>query len=125
MFAELSSRAHLSHNNIGGGVSTMSFNTAMTRRSFVSCAGALSTMSVLGLPGLASGGTQRRFKRGLQLYTVREPMAKDAVGTLKVIADIGYEDLETYGFDPEQVSYYGFEARKFKELLEARGLTSS
>jgi sugar phosphate isomerase/epimerase len=62
---------------------------------------------------------------GLQLYTVREAMAKDPVGTLKSIANIGYQDLETYGFDPERVGYYGFEAPRFKQILMNQGLTST
>ena len=62
---------------------------------------------------------------GLQLYTVRDPMAKDPISTLQTIANLGYEDLETYGFDPERIGYYGFDARRFKEILTARGLIST
>ncbi len=40
---------------------------------------------------------------GLQLFTVRDAMAKDVRGTLKIGKDLGYEDLETYGFDPDNV----------------------
>ena len=32
-----------------------------------------------------------RFKLGLQLYSVRDEMAKDLEGTLKKVADMGYE----------------------------------
>lgn len=62
---------------------------------------------------------------GLQLHSVRDPMAKDPTGTLRRIADIGYQHLETYGFDAERIGYYGFEARRFKQILTDRGLKTT
>jgi len=58
-----------------------------------------------------------KYKMGLQLFTVRGPLAKDLTGSIKKIAAIGYEDCETYGYDPEQKKYYGIEASVFKQLL--------
>ena len=58
-----------------------------------------------------------KYKMGLQLFTVRRPLANDVVGTIKKIASIGYEDSETYGYDAEQGKYYGLKAREFKQLL--------
>jgi sugar phosphate isomerase/epimerase len=58
-----------------------------------------------------------KYKMGLQLFTVRAPMAQDVTGTVKKIASIGYEDSETYGFDPLQGKYYGLKAADFKKLL--------
>jgi len=54
---------------------------------------------------------------GLQLFTVRQPLANDVTGTVKKIASIGYEDCETYGYDPDPVKYYGLKAQAFKQLL--------
>ena len=34
---------------------------------------------------------------GLQLYTVRDELARDAAGTLRTIAEIGYEGVELFG----------------------------
>src|SRR5688572_20302909 len=58
-----------------------------------------------------------KYKMGLQLFTVRGPLARDLTGSIKKIAAIGYEDCETYGYDPEQKKYYGIEASVFKQLL--------
>jgi sugar phosphate isomerase/epimerase len=58
-----------------------------------------------------------KYKMGLQLFTVRGPLAKDVVGTIRQVAAIGYEDSETYGFDPEPGTYYGMKAADFKKLL--------
>lgn len=54
---------------------------------------------------------------GLQLFTVRGPMAQDVVGTVKKISAIGYQDSETYGYDPANGTYYGLKASAFRQLL--------
>jgi sugar phosphate isomerase/epimerase len=66
----------------------------------------------------------RRYKLGLQLYTVRAPMRKDVDGTLKRIAAIGYEEVETYGFDPEGIRYYGLDAGEFAGRLNDLNLAT-
>lgn len=48
---------------------------------------------------------------GLQLYTLREETAKDFVGTLRKVAEIGYEGVEFAG-------YGGLTADQLKDLLQ-------
>jgi len=38
---------------------------------------------------------------------------------------MGYEDFETYGYEPVKDEYYGFDSMKFKELLDGMGLSTS
>ena len=57
----------------------------------------------------------KQFKIGLQLYSVREEMEKDFEGTLKKVAEIGYEYVEFAG-------YYGKSAEEIKALLDKYGL---
>jgi sugar phosphate isomerase/epimerase len=66
-----------------------------------------------------------KYKMGLQLFTVRGPMAQDPAGTLKKVAALGYRDLETYGYDADQNKYYGYKASDFKKLLEDNQLTTT
>lgn len=66
----------------------------------------------------------RTYKLGLQLYTIRAAMRQDVDGTLKRVAGIGYEELETYGFDPEAVRYYGLDAKAFATRLTDLNLSS-
>src|SRR5262245_5473634 len=87
------------------------------RRSFLKLATAFASMS--------STANSPRFRMGLQMYTVRDPMAKDALGTLKQIAALGYRNLETYGFDPAAVTYYGMPAADFRKVLDDLGLTTT
>ena len=57
----------------------------------------------------------KKFKVGIQLYGVRESMKADFEGTLKAIADMGYEYVEFAG-------YYDRTAEEIKAILEKLGL---
>ena len=86
------------------------------RRDFIFQSTALMSASLLTLHGFKIDPAAK-YKMGLQLFTVRGPLANDLTGTIKKIASIGYEDCETYGYDPEQARYYGLSASAFKQLL--------
>jgi sugar phosphate isomerase/epimerase len=56
---------------------------------------------------------------GLQLYTVRDHMAKDVAGTLAKVAQIGYNSVEaSYG----DGKFYGLDGGAFGALLKQNGL---
>ena len=52
-------------------------------------------------------------------------MAEDPKGTLIALKEMGYEDFETYGFDPETGTIYGYPVAAFKALLDELGLTTT
>jgi sugar phosphate isomerase/epimerase len=93
----------------------------ITRRTFIHHAGALASAAI-AVPAFAQ--PKPRYKLGLQLYTIRAPMAQDAVGTLKRIAAMGYQEVETYGFDPQAIGFYGLPAKTFAERLKENNLTA-
>lgn len=86
------------------------------RREFIQQSGALMATTLMTFPDFAMTPA-KKYKMGIQLFTVRAPLAKDVSGTIKKVAAIGYEDSETYGFDPEHGTYYGLKASAFKQLL--------
>lgn len=94
----------------------------MNRRDFIR-----NSSMALGVPLLshAFAGAARPLKMGLQLFTIRDALAKDLQGTLKTVASLGYEDLETYGFEPEPRKYYGIDTSAFKDMLDGLRLTAS
>ena len=94
----------------------MSKKKFINRRDFIFQSTSMLSASLLARHGF-NNISFAKYKMGLQLFTVREPMAKDVVGTIKKIASIGYEDCETYGYDPAQGKYYGLKASAFKQLL--------
>jgi sugar phosphate isomerase/epimerase len=103
----------------------------LNRRSFMRQAGALAS-AAFAMPALEPSRfvtrealqPRKRYKMGLQLYTVRAPMRRDLDGTLKYVAGLGYEELETYGFDPKSLGYYGLPAKEFAQRLRDLKLTT-
>ncbi|RYC67184.1 sugar phosphate isomerase/epimerase family protein [Spirosoma sordidisoli] len=61
-------------------------------------------------------------KIGLQLYTLRNEFGKDVEGTLKKVADIGYQEVETFGYAGGK--FFGKTPAEFKTLLTSLNLTS-
>ena len=56
---------------------------------------------------------------GLQLYTLRDAMAKSVAGTLSRVAEIGYNAVEATYSDGK---YYGTEPKAFAQLLKQNNL---
>jgi len=54
---------------------------------------------------------------GLQLYTVRDHLAKDLSGTLGKVAEIGYQGVEVGDFN-----YYGKKPAELRRILSEHGL---
>ena len=92
----------------------------ISRRRFFHQAGAFAAAAVV----LPQAQPRRRYKMGLQLYTVRAAMARDLDDTLKRVAAMGYEEVETYGFDPQGLRYYGLDAKAFAQRLRDLKMTS-
>lgn len=67
----------------------------MNRRSFLALGATAAAASVLA-PRLTSAAQIQKI--GLQLYTVRDAMAKDVDGTLAKVAEIGYKEVEFAGY---------------------------
>lgn len=71
----------------------------MKRRHFLRTALASSLASSAAFQAMAIGKNNRYRKEiGLQLYTLRNQIKEDTVGTLKAVADAGYKQVEPYGF---------------------------
>ncbi|MFC0772620.1 sugar phosphate isomerase/epimerase family protein [Terrimonas alba] len=94
----------------------MAKKKCINRRDFIVQSTSLVSASILAIHGISTASSPK-YKMGLQLFTIREPLAKDLSGTIKKIAAIGYEDCETYGYEPEKGKYYGLKAAAFKQLL--------
>ena len=57
---------------------------------------------------------------GIQLYSVRDDMKKDPIGTLKALADMGYQYVEHANYINRK--FYGYSATEFKKVLQDHGL---
>jgi len=58
---------------------------------------------------------------GVQLYSVRDDMAKDPLGTLKLVAKAGYKNVEHASYADRK--FYGYSATEFKKVLADLGLS--
>lgn len=57
---------------------------------------------------------------GIQLYSIRDNMAIDVPGSLKKIADIGYQYLELAGYADGK--FYGYTPEEFKKMVNDLGM---
>lgn len=96
---------------------------AIDRRTFAKKSGILAAATLLSSCNMLT--TTRTYKMGLQLFSIRDAMEKDPLGSLKRVAALGYQDLETYGYDTAKNSYYGYKADEFKGILDDLNLTTT
>lgn len=98
---------------------------AYNRRSFLkTSAVATAGISLAGLPLFSCAGKAiaDTKKYGLQLYTVRNDVAKNLSGTLDYVAKAGYSQIELYGFDGN--TFFGKSPKEFKTMFDGLKLTS-
>ena len=96
-------------------------NIMHTRRSFLKTS-TLYSAGILAAPVLPSLLRAGNAAIGLQLYTVREQMAKDPGETLSKVAKIGYNSLEGATYNTGVEKFYGMDAESFRSLLANNGL---
>jgi sugar phosphate isomerase/epimerase len=75
-------------------------HVAMNRRSFLlsSAASSLALAPSASLLAALAKDNAYRANIGIQLYTLRDALSKDAAGTLKKVAEAGYKQVELFGF---------------------------
>jgi len=90
-----------------------------TRRTFLKQS-SLAAAGAMILPscGFASASEQ---KFGVQLYSFRDAMAEDALGTLKQIASIGIKEIESARSNKGH--YYGLSPEEMKKACEDLGMS--
>ena len=89
-----------------------------TRRDFFKKAGGL-VLGALVMPELTKAEKIKRI--GIQLYSVRNEMLADAVGTLRQLAKIGYKELESAR--SQKGNYYGLQPKEIKKIVADLGMT--
>src|SRR5688572_17514420 len=89
----------------------------MKRREFL----ASSAMAVAGASVLNDGWAkvQKGKPIGLQLYTLRQVINTDVKGTIKQLADWGYREFETYGYNNGNL--FGMPSKEFNDYVKSVG----
>lgn len=96
----------------------------MIRRDFVKSAGILGASTMLSSTRLPMLNLPK-YRMGLQLFSIRDAMAKDPIATLKSTIEMGYQDFETYGYQAEEDTFYGFKSSEFKKRLDELNVTTT
>jgi sugar phosphate isomerase/epimerase len=91
----------------------------LTRRQFLQT-GALAIAGTALLPLEAWASPKIRQLTGLQLYSVRDDMKADPLGTLKKLAAMGYKNVEHANYVNRK--FYGYPALEFKKILGDLGM---
>src|SRR5882757_8921126 len=93
------------------------------RRNFLKQTGLLSAGMLLARPDILFAKPSS-LKVGLQLYTMRDYIGKDVKGVIAGIAKAGYTELETFGYNTKNKTYWGYSAKDFKSLLSDNGIST-
>ncbi len=90
----------------------------LSRRSFIKSSGV--ALASASLAGPLFSFAKSKGVLGIQLYTVREDMGKDPLGTLKQISGIGYRNVEHANY--KERKFYGYTPVEFKKILADMGM---
>jgi sugar phosphate isomerase/epimerase len=90
-----------------------------SRRNFLKT-GSMAIAGAVLLPGFACTGRPGKTTVALQLYSVREDMKNDPLGTLTRLAEMGYTHVEHANYVNHK--FYGWTAQEFKKVLDDLGL---
>jgi sugar phosphate isomerase/epimerase len=91
----------------------------VSRRSFIKNSTGLMLGAGLSRSALYHFGKTSQLT-GVQLYSVRDDMKKDPLGTLKQVAAMGYRHVEHANYVNRK--FYGYSAAEFKKVLDDLGL---
>lgn len=91
-----------------------------SRRSFIKNSAALLAGAAILSKTSFAGQIKASEIIGIQLYSVRDDMTKDPLGTLKQVAKMGYTHVEHANYVNHK--FYGYTAQEFRKVLDDLGL---
>ena len=92
-----------------------------SRRTFIKRSTlALAGSSLLSRISFANTNIKDDELVGIQLYSVRDDMGKDPLGTLKQLAAMGYKHVEHANYKDRK--FYGYTPAEFKKILDDLGM---
>lgn len=97
----------------------------MNRRNFIKRSAAV--LAVSGFAGqkmlAATAAAPNKGRIGIQLYSVKDELPKDFLGTLKKLSEIGYSAVEPYGFNGDK--FFGRTMKELSDIVKDMGMTVS
>jgi sugar phosphate isomerase/epimerase len=98
----------------------------MNRRTFLETATTVAVATLVANKLGWAAAEHKIDKLGVQLYTVRDAIAKDFDGSLAKVAAVGYKEVELAGFsfDNGEVRYFGKTPQELRAALDHHGLVA-
>ena len=90
-----------------------------SRRTFIK-SGAAALAASAFMPESVFAAKKRKSIIGVQLYSIRDEMGKDPLGSLTQVAKMGYEYVEHANYVNRK--FYGYAPAEFKKVLDDLGL---
>jgi len=90
--------------------------TIMQRRNFIKSAGITAAAMAIA-PQLFAEKKTRAL--GVQLYTIRDAIAKDLTGSLERLSKLGYNEVELFGYNG---TFFGKTPKEFANICNGLGL---
>src|SRR5437879_10566261 len=91
------------------------FTPTLSRRSFL----AMSAMLPWAFRGVAFSASSGSITVGLELYSVRDALKKDPEGTVRAVAQMGYQVVEFYG---PYFEWSEGQTKQMRKLLDDLGI---
>lgn len=90
----------------------------MNRRSFVKTVSASAAVVMLAPKTIFAAGKKKKI--GIQLYSLRNQIGDDFLGTLRKIAGAGYKIVEAAGYGDRK--FYGYQPAEYKKIVMDLGM---
>ncbi len=91
----------------------------MKRRTFIQSSALLA--GALAIPSMLRASAAAGRPVGIQLYTLKDIIMKDVRGTVQKLADIGFKELELYGYNDGKV--FNMPYQEFASMTKNMGLS--
>lgn len=97
----------------------------MNRRNFIGKSALLAALAATGQNAfpVSFEAMAKRRKIGIQLFSVRDELGKDFMGTLQKLSDIGFYAVEAYGFDGNK--FFDKTMKELSRIVKDMGMSFS
>jgi len=92
-----------------------------TRRTFIKQSTLALSSTAIANSTFAFGKKKPTQLTGIQLYSIKDDMMADPLGTLKQLAAMGYQNVEHANY--KERKFYGWSAAELKKILSDLGMT--
>ena len=98
----------------------------MNRRNFISKSASALALGCMGQYAFSANPVSikpNKGRIGIQLYSVKDELPKNFLGTLRKLSNIGYSAIEPYGFNGDK--FFDYTMKELSNIVKEMGMTIS